>query len=142
MEIKSRLCSTYDQICFNHRQYPPSTMYDFHNSTDIFVNLFFCHFVLERHPELALKTDIVVPKVAYDLPKFKIGLWYNIAIIHTWSMEHICITRFAKKMSVELWTSYKVWRYTMNIFVISNPTLNICSNSNYKINFDYIYKNT
>ena len=33
----------------------------------------FCHFVpQQRHPELALKTFILVPKVAYDLPEFKI----------------------------------------------------------------------
>ena len=48
------------------------TMYDFHDSTDIFVNHHFCHFVPKRHPELALKTSILVPKVAYDVPDFKI----------------------------------------------------------------------
>ena len=51
------------------------TMYDFHDSTDIFVNPSFLPFcVPKRHPELvALKTGILVPKVAYDLPKFKIS---------------------------------------------------------------------
>ena len=73
------------------------TMYDFHDSTDIFVNPSFFHFVPKSHPKLALKTGIWVPKFAYDLPEFKIRPWDNIAIIHTWSMEHMCITIFAKK---------------------------------------------
>ena len=50
-----------------------STMYDFHNSTDNFVNPSFLPFCTpKRRPELALKTGILVPKVAYDLPEFKI----------------------------------------------------------------------
>ena len=32
----------------------------------------FCYFVPKRHTELALKIGILVPKVAYDLPEFKI----------------------------------------------------------------------
>ena len=47
------------------------TMYDFHDSTDTFVNQSFLPFCT-RLPELALKTGILVPKVAYDLPEFKI----------------------------------------------------------------------
>jgi hypothetical protein len=48
-------------------------MYNFHDSTDIFVNPSFLQFVPKiRHPELALKTGILVPKVEYDLLEFKI----------------------------------------------------------------------
>ena len=43
----------------------------------------FCHFVPKRHPELALKTGILMPKVAYNLPEFKIRPTDHIAIIHT-----------------------------------------------------------
>ena len=48
-------------------------MYNFHNSADIFVNPLFLSFLPKMHPELALKTGILVPKVAYDqdLPEFK-----------------------------------------------------------------------
>ena len=42
------------------------TMYDCHDSTDIFVNLLFLFLLPKRLPELALKTvGILVPKVAY-----------------------------------------------------------------------------
>ena len=47
-------------------------MYDFHDSTDIFVNPSFLPFCTQKAPELALNTGIFVPKVAYDLPEFKI----------------------------------------------------------------------
>ena len=48
-------------------------MYDFYNSTDIFVNPSFLPICTQKaHPELALKTGILVPKVAYDLLEFKI----------------------------------------------------------------------
>ena len=53
-------------------------MYDFHDSTNIFVNPSFLNFVPKMHPE-----HILVPKVAYDLPEFKIRPRYHIAIIHT-----------------------------------------------------------
>ena len=68
----------------------------------------FCNFVPNRHPELALKTSILVPKVAYDLPEFKIRPKDQIGTIHTWSINHMCITIFAQKMSVESWKSYIV----------------------------------
>ena len=49
------------------------TMYIFHDSTNtLYYSQHFCNFVPKRHLELALKTDILVPKVAYDLPEFKI----------------------------------------------------------------------
>ena len=60
-----------------------NTMYDFHNSTEIFVNPLFLLFCTPKTllPELALKTGILVPK---DLPEFKISPWDHIAtIIHT-----------------------------------------------------------
>ena len=44
------------------------TMYDFYDSTDIFVNPLFLPFCTQKDSELALKTGILVPKVAYDLP--------------------------------------------------------------------------
>ena len=51
----------------------PCTMYDFYDSTDIFFYIHhFCHFVPKRYPELALKTGILVPNVAYDLLEFKV----------------------------------------------------------------------
>ena len=42
-------------------------MYDFHDPTDTPYKIYhFCHFLATKmHPELDLKTDIVVPKVAY-----------------------------------------------------------------------------
>ena len=43
---------------------------------------------LQSDPKLALKTVILVPKVANDLPEFKIRPWDHIAIIYTWSTEH------------------------------------------------------
>ena len=60
-------------------------MYDFHDSTDIFVNPSFLPFCTRQmlHPELALKPGILVPKVAQDISKFK--------------MEHMCIIRFSAK---------------------------------------------
>ena len=69
------------------------TMYNFHDSTDTFVTPTFLQFCTQK----ALKTGILVPKVAYDLPEFKIRPWYHRAIIHNWSMEHMCIARFAQK---------------------------------------------
>ena len=42
------------------------TMYDFNDSTDIFVNPSFLLFLPNAYPELAPKTGILVPKVAYD----------------------------------------------------------------------------
>ena len=55
------------------KYYHPGTMNDFHDSTDIFVNPSFLPFCTQnRHPELSIKTGILVPKVAYDLPEFKI----------------------------------------------------------------------
>ena len=63
--------------------------------TDIFVNPSFLPFCTrKRFPELALNTGILVPKVAYNLPELKIMPRDHIAITH---MEHMCITRFAKK---------------------------------------------
>ena len=49
-------------------------MFNFHDSTDIFVNPSFLPFCTRQmlHPELALKPGILVPKVACDLPEFKI----------------------------------------------------------------------
>ena len=46
-------------------------MYNLHDSIDIFVNPSFLPFCTQN-PELALKIGILVPKVTYDLPKFKI----------------------------------------------------------------------
>ena len=54
------------------------------------------HFVSQKRlPELALKTGILVPKVAHDLPKFKIR-----PLDHSYNTNlkpFKCITRFAKK---------------------------------------------
>ena len=49
-------------------------MCDFHDSTDIFVNPFYFGILYLKGiiPELALKTGILVPKVEYDLSKFKL----------------------------------------------------------------------
>ena len=50
-----------------------STMYDFHDCTDIFLNPSFGHIIVPKmYPELALKTGILVANVGYDLPEFKI----------------------------------------------------------------------
>ena len=59
------------------------TMYDFHDSTDIFVNQSFLPFCTQKAPKGTLKTGILVPKVAHDLPKFKIRSQDQISIIHT-----------------------------------------------------------
>ena len=78
----------------------PPALYDFQNPTDIFVNPLFLSFCSQRahcDTELALKTGILVPKVGYDPSEFKISPWDHIAIIDTWSIEHMCITRFAQK---------------------------------------------
>ena len=61
-------------------------MYDFHNSTDIFVYPSFLPFFYsqEHTTEIALKTGtILVPKFAYVLCEFKTRPWHHIAIIHT-----------------------------------------------------------
>ena len=65
----------------------------------------------------------MVPKVAYDLPEFKIRPKDQIGTIHTWSINHMCITIFAQKMSVESWKSYIVGENVAGIFNFGVSTL-------------------
>ena len=97
-----------------------STMYNFHDSTDIFVNPSFLPFCTQKAPWISSKKGILVPKVAYDLPEFKIRLLDHIAIIHAWSMEHMCIKRFAQKCqsNCENRTYCVMGHYTVKKFII------------------------
>ena len=47
--------------------------------TDIFVNHLFCTFSTQRHSELAINADVLVPKVVYNIPKLRIKQLDHIA---------------------------------------------------------------
>ena len=80
-KMKLKLHSSHYSITSEYKQYNKkkafnrklqTTMYDFHDFTDIFVNPSFLPFCTQKAP---LKAGILVPKVAYDLPEFKIRPW-------------------------------------------------------------------
>ena len=84
-------------------------MYDFHDAIDIFVNQSF----------FALKTGILVPKVAYDLPEFKIR--YK---VHTWSISYVqleCSLHLNKVSQPALFLIQALLNHESQIFLKKRP---------------------
>ena len=85
-----------------------TTMYDFHDSTDIFVNPSFLPFCTQKAPWISSKKQLSWCQKLQDFPEFKIRPWDHIGSYNTQLKHRYVHYKICPKMSVQLWKSYKV----------------------------------